>query len=224
MKRSPTSGWEPAPGHATQRAAWEALGRSLMDSVTSADAPLGCVALCTTPKSLAGDEMNTSLVLALLLWRSLCLSRSANWSPNPDRFNAQSVMVRGRIAVFREGTTERGARYYTFDLTDGAETVLVIPLVEAAVSGWGGGRSWASLSGGSGWLLLGRNHSSEDPLPQRTGPQSTRTMSAGFYATTNSSEGSEGARRRAWLRRLAVRRSPPASSSSTRIEGSAVRR
>jgi hypothetical protein len=74
--------------------------------------------------------MNTSLVLALLLVAQSVPVSVSELLANPDRFNGQSVMVRGRIGGFREGATERGARYYTFDLTDGAETVPVIALVE----------------------------------------------------------------------------------------------
>jgi hypothetical protein len=49
---------------------------------------------------------------------------------DPDHFNGQPVMVSGTISSYREGATLRGSRYYTFDLSDGTETVVVIALGE----------------------------------------------------------------------------------------------
>jgi hypothetical protein len=51
------TGWERTPWHATQRAAGDALKNLSCTQSRRPIAPLGCVALCTTPKSLAGDEM-----------------------------------------------------------------------------------------------------------------------------------------------------------------------
>jgi hypothetical protein len=43
---------------------------------------------------------------------------------NPDRFSEQSVKVTGRVDNVREGGWRRP--YYTFDLSDGTETIRVI--------------------------------------------------------------------------------------------------
>jgi hypothetical protein len=74
--------------------------------------------------------MNTALILALVLIAQSILVSVSELLANPDRFNGQSVKVSGTISGFREGATDRGSRYYTFDLTDGTETVPVIALVE----------------------------------------------------------------------------------------------
>ena len=43
---------------------------------------------------------------------------------------AQAAPISVRDSSYREGTTSRGSRYYTFDFSDRTETVLVIALGE----------------------------------------------------------------------------------------------
>jgi len=74
--------------------------------------------------------MNITLILALVLVAQSVLVSVSELLANPDHFNGQSVKVSGTISGFREGATDRGTRYYTFDLTDGTETVPVIALAE----------------------------------------------------------------------------------------------
>jgi hypothetical protein len=70
---------------------------------------------------------------------------------DPERFNGQPVMVSGLISSYREGVTSRGSRYYTFDISDGTATVLVIALGEppcqsGAVTVEGTFERWATMS------------------------------------------------------------------------------
>ena len=45
---------------------------------------------------------------------------------DPDRFRGQPVAVMGTISRFREHVTRTRTRYYTFDFSDGTQTVGVI--------------------------------------------------------------------------------------------------
>lgn len=74
--------------------------------------------------------MNATLILALALVAQSALVSVSELVADPERFNGQPVMVSGTINSYREGATLRGSRYYTFDLSDGIETVPVIALDE----------------------------------------------------------------------------------------------
>jgi hypothetical protein len=45
---------------------------------------------------------------------------------DPDRFNGRPVTVSGRMSNLRESVSRRGTRRYTFELSDGIDTVHVI--------------------------------------------------------------------------------------------------
>ncbi len=49
---------------------------------------------------------------------------------NPDRFNVQPVTVSGAMSNLRESASRRGARRYTFDLSDSSDTVHVLSFSE----------------------------------------------------------------------------------------------
>ena len=74
--------------------------------------------------------MNATLILAMALVAPSARVSVSELVADPDRFNGQPVLVGGTISGYREGATLRGSRYYTFDLSDGAETVPVIALGE----------------------------------------------------------------------------------------------
>jgi hypothetical protein len=71
-----------------------------------------------------------ALILGLVLAAQAAPVTVSELVADPERFNGQPVMVSGTISSYREGATSRGSRYYTFDLSDGTETVVVIALVE----------------------------------------------------------------------------------------------
>ena len=74
--------------------------------------------------------MTGVLILGLALVAQAASVSVSELLTDPDRFNGQPVMVSGTISNYREGATSRGSRYYTFDLSDGTETVVVIALGE----------------------------------------------------------------------------------------------
>ena len=45
---------------------------------------------------------------------------------DPDRFNGRPVTVSGRMSNLRESVSRRGTRRYTFELSDGIDTLHVI--------------------------------------------------------------------------------------------------
>jgi hypothetical protein len=90
------------------------------------------------------------LILGLALASQAAPVSVSELLADPERFNGQRVMVSGTISSYREGAS-RGSRYYTFDLSDGSETVLVIALGEppcqsGAVSVEGTFERWATMS------------------------------------------------------------------------------
>jgi hypothetical protein len=95
--------------------------------------------------------VTAALILGLVLVAQAAPVSVSELLADPERFNGQPVMVSGTISSYREGATSRGARYYTFDLSDGTETVLVIALGEppchsGAVTVEGTFERWATMS------------------------------------------------------------------------------
>ena len=95
--------------------------------------------------------MTAILILGLALVAQAAPVTVSELLADPERFNGQPVMVSGTISSYREGATSRGSRYYTFDLSDGTETVLVIALGEppcqfGAVTVEGTFERWATMS------------------------------------------------------------------------------
>ena len=74
--------------------------------------------------------MTAILILGLALASQAAPVSMSELLADPERFSGRPVMVSGTISSYREGATSRGSRYYTFDLSDGSETVLVIALGE----------------------------------------------------------------------------------------------
>jgi hypothetical protein len=77
-----------------------------------------------------GDGVTAALILGLVLVAQAASVSVTELLADPDCFNGQPAMVVGTISGYREGATLRGSRYYTFDLSDGFETVPVIALEE----------------------------------------------------------------------------------------------
>jgi len=77
-----------------------------------------------------GDMMNRALlslgaaVVAVTAAQAAPVSVSELLS-DPDRFRGQPVAVIGTISRFREHVTRTRTRYYTFDFSDGTQTVRV---------------------------------------------------------------------------------------------------
>jgi hypothetical protein len=74
--------------------------------------------------------MNATLILGLAL-----IAQAAPLSVNellrtPDRFNGQPVTVSGTLSNFRANEFRRGNPIYTFDLSEGTETVHVVSFVK----------------------------------------------------------------------------------------------
>ena len=98
-----------------------------------------------------GDGLNSTLILVVVLVGQSVLVSVSELLADPERFNGQPVIVSGTISNYREGATSRGSRYYTFDLSDGTETVVVIALGEppcqsGAVTVEGTFERWATMS------------------------------------------------------------------------------
>ena len=95
--------------------------------------------------------MTAILILGLALASQAAPVSVSELLADPERFNGQPVIVSGTISSYREGATSRGSRYYTFDLSDGTETVVVIALGEppcrsGAVTVEGTFERWATMS------------------------------------------------------------------------------
>ena len=70
--------------------------------------------------------MNATLIrLGLALFAQAAPLSVSELLANSDRFNGQPVTVTGTISNFRGNPLRRGSPLYTFDLSDGAETVHV---------------------------------------------------------------------------------------------------
>ena len=51
---------------------------------------------------------------------------------NPDRFDGQIVMVTGTLTNFRPTVSQRGNAYFTFDLSDGRQSITIFKFGESA--------------------------------------------------------------------------------------------
>ena len=78
--------------------------------------------------------MTAALILGLALVAQAVPVSVSELLADPERFSGRPVMVSGTISSYREGATSRGSRYYTFDLSDGTETIIVIALGSRRVS------------------------------------------------------------------------------------------
>jgi hypothetical protein len=89
---------------------------------------------------------------------------------NPDRFRDQPVTVSGTMSDLRENVTRQRTHYYTFDLSDGTQTVHVVSYQKPQCRGGRDGRGLLRTGemASEGELLLRENNGSErDLLPRR---------------------------------------------------------
>ena len=70
--------------------------------------------------------MHTTLVLGLALIAQAAPLSVKELLTTPDRFNGQPVTVSGTMGNFRANELRRGNPIYTFDLSEGTETVHVV--------------------------------------------------------------------------------------------------
>ena len=69
---------------------------------------------------------NATCILGLVLVAQAAPLSVSGLLADPDRFNGRPVTVSGIMSNLRERVSHRGTRRYTFDLSDGSETVHVI--------------------------------------------------------------------------------------------------
>ena len=69
---------------------------------------------------------NAAGILGVMLVTQLAPLSVSELLGNADRFNRQPVTVSGTMSNYRGTPFRRGGSMYTFDLTDGAETIHVI--------------------------------------------------------------------------------------------------
>jgi hypothetical protein len=69
--------------------------------------------------------VTAALILGLVLVAQAAPLSVSELLSNPDRFHGQPVTVTGTISNFRGNPLRRGGPVYTFDLSDGRETVHV---------------------------------------------------------------------------------------------------
>jgi hypothetical protein len=73
--------------------------------------------------------MNATLILGLALIAQAAPLSVTELLTTPDRFNVQPVIVSGTMSNFRGNELRRGNPIYTFDLSEGTETVHVVSFV-----------------------------------------------------------------------------------------------
>jgi len=69
---------------------------------------------------------NAAGILGVMLLTQLAPLSVSELLGNADRFNGQPVTVSGTMGNFRANPLRRGGPQYTFDLSDGTETVHVV--------------------------------------------------------------------------------------------------
>src|SRR5678815_2746229 len=84
--------------------------------------------------------LSRSFLPTILLLIALATSTSAQLVSSsltailadPDRFDGQSVTIRGTVTNLQERVSRRGNPYYTLDLSDGKQAIRVFPFGTAA--------------------------------------------------------------------------------------------
>jgi hypothetical protein len=69
---------------------------------------------------------NAICILGVVLSAQGALLSVSGLLADPDWFNGRPVTVSGSLSNLRESVSRRGTRRYTFDLSDGIDTVHVI--------------------------------------------------------------------------------------------------